>query len=109
MFERRVLCVRTSAYLVFIDLKQDGVQDQAGPGGHVEGLLRLGEPVDEVLEGVVELHGHSESLFQFNLQRRTSEHSVGFKVLPPASVATLTDLLSIHAIFLHLSQTVFEY
>ena len=54
--------IRAAAYLVFIDLKQDSVQDQAGPGSHVEGLLRLGEPVDEVLEGVVELHGQGESL-----------------------------------------------
>ena len=37
-------------YLMLIDLKHDGLQDEGGGGGHSEGLLRLRQPVDEVLQ-----------------------------------------------------------
>lgn len=57
-------------YLVLIDLKQDCVQDETWPRSHVQGLFGLGKPVDEVLEGVVEVHCQVEGLFQFSLQRK---------------------------------------
>lgn len=37
-------------HLVLIDLKHDGLQDEGGGGDHVERLLGLGQPVDEVLQ-----------------------------------------------------------
>jgi hypothetical protein len=54
-------------YLVLINLKQDGVQDKTWPRSHVQSLLSLGKPVDEVLEGVVEVHGQVQGLLQLCL------------------------------------------
>lgn len=36
------------------NLEQHGVQDEARGGGHVEGLLRLDQPVDAHLQGGLE-------------------------------------------------------
>ena len=54
-------------YLVLIDLEQHGVQDEAGGLGHVEGLLRLRQPVDGVLQGALEARGQGQSLLQLPL------------------------------------------
>ena len=56
---------------MLINLKHDGLQDEGGGRNRVECLLRLGQPVDEVLQRVVELGGQSQGLFQFNLKTRT--------------------------------------
>ncbi len=50
-------------YLVLINLKHDGLQYEGGRGNHVQRLLCLGQPVDEVLQGVVEIRGQCQGLF----------------------------------------------
>ncbi|KAF3842187.1 hypothetical protein F7725_024138 [Dissostichus mawsoni] len=47
-------------YLMLINLKHDGVHDEGGGGNHVQCLLCLGEPVDEVLQRVMEIRGQRQ-------------------------------------------------
>lgn len=44
-------------YLVLVNLGQHGVEDEAGWGGDVQALLSQREPVDEILEGILEVCG----------------------------------------------------
>lgn len=57
-------------YLMLVDLKHDGFQYERGRGDHVQRLLGLGQPVDEVLQRVVEICGQRQGLFQFYLQTK---------------------------------------
>lgn len=44
-------------YLVLVDLGQHGGEDEAGRGRDVQALLGQRQPVDEILEGVLEIRG----------------------------------------------------
>lgn len=57
-------------YLVLVDLGQHGVEDKAGWGCDVQALLGQREPVDEVLEGVLEVRGQGQRLLQLCLPQR---------------------------------------
>lgn len=52
---------------MLVDLKHDGLQDEGGGGDHVERLLGLRQPVDEVLQRVVEVGGLRQRLLQLDL------------------------------------------
>lgn len=54
-------------YLVLIDLGQHSGQDEAGRGCNVQALLSQGQPVDEILEGVLEIRGQGQCLLQLCL------------------------------------------
>lgn len=56
-------------HLVLIDLRQYCIEDEAGRGHDVQALLGQRQPVDEVLEGVLEVRGQGESLLQLCLHR----------------------------------------
>lgn len=60
--------IRQHFHLVLIDLKHDGLQDEGGGGDHVQRLLGLGQPVDEILQRVVEIRGLRQRLLQLDLR-----------------------------------------
>lgn len=45
-------------YLMFINLEQDSFQDEGGWRDHVEGLLCLSQPINEVLQRIMKICGH---------------------------------------------------
>lgn len=45
-------------YFMFINLEQDGFKDEGGWRDNVEGLLCLSQPVNEVLQRIMEICGH---------------------------------------------------
>lgn len=53
---------------MLIDLEEDGVQDEAGGLGHVQGLFSLGQPVNGVLQRRLETCRQGNSLFQLCLE-----------------------------------------
>lgn len=55
---------------MLVDLKHDGLQHERGGRNHVQSLLGLSQPVDEVLERVVEIRGQHERLLQLHLQTK---------------------------------------
>ena len=65
--------LHTDTYLVLIYLEHDVFQDEGGRRGHSESLFSLGQPVDEVLERVMELCGQSQGLLQFHLKHRDNK------------------------------------
>lgn len=52
---------------MLINLKHDGLQYEGGGGHRVQCLLRLSQPVDEVLQGVMEVCGQLQRFLQFDL------------------------------------------
>lgn len=52
---------------MLINLKHDGLQYEGGGGDRVQCLLRLSQPVDEVLQGVMEVCGQLQRFLQFDL------------------------------------------
>lgn len=67
-------------YLMLINLKHDGLQYEGGGGDRVQRLLGLSQPVDEVLQGVVEVCGQLQRFLQFDLLD-TAQESTGNKTL----------------------------
>lgn len=66
-------------YLVLVDLGQHRVEDEAGRGRNVQALLSQREPVDEVLEGVLEVRGQGQRLLQLRLPQRGGRKGGGKK------------------------------
>lgn len=60
---------------MLINLKHDGLQYEWGGGDHVQRLLRLGQPVDEVLQRVVEIRGLRQRFLEFDLWDSTVENN----------------------------------
>lgn len=56
-----------STDLMLIYLEHDGLQDEGGRWAHSEGLFGLGQPVNEILQWVMEVCGHRQGLLQFHL------------------------------------------
>lgn len=48
---------------MLINLKHDGFQYEGGGGNHVKRLLRLSQPVNEVLQRIVEICGKRQRFF----------------------------------------------
>lgn len=59
-----------NVHLVFVDLEEHCVQDEAGGLGHVQGLFGLGQPVDGVLQGRLEARCQGDGLIQFGLLKK---------------------------------------
>lgn len=55
---------------MLVDLGQHGAEDEAGRGHDVQALLSQRQPVDEVLQRVLEVRGQGKSLLQLRLQQR---------------------------------------
>lgn len=66
-------------YLVLVDLGQHGVEDKAGRGRDVQALLGQHEPVDEVLQGVLEVCGQGQCFFQLRLPQQGGRKGRGEK------------------------------
>lgn len=64
---QRLSAYRNEYYLMLINLKHDGLQYEGGGGDRVQRLLRLSQPVDEVLQGVVKIRGQLQRFLQFDL------------------------------------------
>lgn len=67
---------------MLINLKHDGLQYEGGGGDRVQRLLRLSQPVDEVLQGVVKIRGQLQRFLQFDLLC-AAQKSEGNKTLAP--------------------------
>lgn len=64
-------------YLVLVNLGQHGVEDKAGRGRDVQALLGQREPVDEVLERVLEVRGQGQRFLQLRLPQRGGRKGEG--------------------------------
>lgn len=56
-------------YLVLFYLGEDSVKDEAWRRSNVQALLRKSQPIDEVLQGILEFGCQVEHLFQLGLNR----------------------------------------
>lgn len=68
-------------YLMLINLKHDGLQNERSRRNDVDGLLCLGQPVDEVLQRVVEVRGQLQGFLQFHLKTSNIIRVMNVKML----------------------------